>query len=134
MEIKNIEECDEDTVSMLEDSLDEWTTIITNAMEEVTTKPHPNAGPLSEIEHWRDLNAKLTTLYEQLLSPQVKTILAVLDHNTANLLPQFNYPHQELSKFYVVAKDNVRFLTTLERHFKIISNGPLWKSKNRWAQ
>jgi hypothetical protein len=47
------------------------------------------------------------------LSPQVKTILAVLDHNVANLLPQFNYHAQELSKFYVVAKDNVRFLTTL---------------------
>jgi dynein heavy chain len=125
VEIKNIEACDEDTVSMLEDSLDEWTTIITNAMEEVSTKPHPAAGPLSEIEYWRDLNAKLTTLYEQLLSPQVKTILAVLDHNVANLLPQFNYHAQELSKFYVVAKDNVRFLTTLERHFKIISNGPL---------
>ena len=125
VDIKNVEQVDEDTVSMLEDSLDEWITVVTNAMEEATNKPHPQAGPLSEIEFWRDLNAKLTTLYEQLLSPEVKTILAVLDHNVANLLPQFSYHHTELSKFYVVAKDNVRFLTTLERHFKIISNGPL---------
>ena len=125
VEITSVEGCDEDTNSMLEDALDEWTTVITNAMEEVQNKKHPEAGPLSEIEYWRDLNAKLTTLYEQLLSPQVKTILEVLDHNVANLLPQFNYHAQELIKFYLVAKDNVRFLTTLERHFKIINKGSL---------
>ena len=30
-----------------------------------------------------------------------------------------------LNKYYVEAKDNVKFLTTLERHFKNISNGNL---------
>lgn len=31
----------------------------------------------------------------------------------------------ELTKLYTEAKDNVKFLTTLERHFKIIANGDL---------
>lgn len=34
-------------------------------------------------------------------------------------------PSLELSKLYVEAKDNVKFLATLERHFKNISSGNL---------
>ena len=119
------ETADEDTVSMLEDTLDEWTTAIQNALESVNTKPHPGRGPLSEIEYWRDKNAALTTLYEQLQSEQVKMIIQVLDFHDANLLPNFKYQAGELSKFYLEAKDNVRFLTTLERHFKILATGTL---------
>ena len=38
------------------------------------------------------------------------------------MLKIFNH-RQELSKYYVEAKDNVRFLSTLERHFKNLSMG-----------
>ena len=36
-----------------------------SAIEAVLNKPPPSQGPLSEIEYWRDRNAALTTLYEQ---------------------------------------------------------------------
>ena len=95
------------------------------AIEDVNLKPHPGRGPLSEIEYWRDKNAALTTLYEQLQSAKVKKIIAVLDYHDVNLLPNFKYQAGELVKYYLEAKDNVRFLTTLERHFKILATGTL---------
>ena len=36
---------------------------------------------------------------------------------------QFNYAFAELTKLHVEAKDNVKFLATLERHFKNITHG-----------
>lgn len=38
-----------------------------------------------------------------------------------NLLTSFNINFSELSKLTVEARDNVKFLATLERHFKNIS-------------
>jgi len=42
-----------------------------------------------------------------------------------NLIASFKSQFGELTKLYVEAKDNVKFLTTLERHFKNISHGSL---------
>ena len=50
-------------------------------------------------------------------------ILQVLQLLEVPILTQFNYAFGELSKLYVEAKDNVKFLTTLERHFKNITTG-----------
>ena len=41
------------------------------------------------------------------------------------MLPGFRFQFSELEKRYIEAKDNVKFLTTLERHFKHIRDGPL---------
>ena len=41
------------------------------------------------------------------------------------MLPTFRYHFSELTKLYVEAKDNVKFLTTLDRHFKNIATGNL---------
>ena len=57
--------------------------------------------------------------------PKVKNMLKVLKMAESNGLPTFVYQVNELSKLYAEAKDNVKFLTTLERHFKHIRDGPL---------
>lgn len=51
--------------------------------------------------------------------------LQVLEKVESQLLPGFKYQYSELEKRYIEAKDNVKFLTTLERHFKHITNGTL---------
>ena len=38
-------------------------------------------------------------------------------------LGDFDEIRSELNKYYVEAKDNVRFLSTLERHFKNVTHG-----------
>ena len=42
-----------------------------------------------------------------------------------NLIAGFKSQLGELTKLAAEARDNVKFLTTLERHFKNISSGPL---------
>ena len=52
-------------------------------------------------------------------------MIQVLEKAESSLLSGFNYQFSELEKRYIEAKDNVKFLTTLERHFKHITNGTL---------
>jgi dynein heavy chain len=52
-------------------------------------------------------------------------MLRVLEIVDAAGLSTFRYHFTELSKLYIEAKDNVKFLTTLERHFKNISGGSI---------
>lgn len=82
-------------------------------------------GPLAEIEFWRDRNASLATLYEQLNLPIVHTIVQILSKATSPASSSLEFQLAELNKFYVEAKDNVKFLSTLERHFKNIVTGSL---------
>ncbi len=42
-----------------------------------------------------------------------------------NLLTGFKSQTSEMTKLAAEARDNVKFLTTLERHFKNIASGPL---------
>lgn len=48
-------------------------------------------GPLAEIEFWRERNASLGSLYEQLNTPQAKKVVATLEAGSgdANLLMRF---------------------------------------------
>eukprot|EP00741_Cyanophora_paradoxa_P015322 tig00000194_g14791.t1 len=115
----------EEMVAELEKALEEWTPAIASVIEQQLQKKPLGKGPLAEIEFWRDRNAALSTLYEQLNLPNVKKMLEVLEMNDSQLLPGFKYQMGELMKYYIEAKDNVKFLTTLERHFKNISGGNL---------
>eukprot|EP00003_Mantamonas_plastica_P033032 TRINITY_DN926_c0_g2_i1.p1 TRINITY_DN926_c0_g2~~TRINITY_DN926_c0_g2_i1.p1 ORF type:complete len:434 (-),score=114.13 TRINITY_DN926_c0_g2_i1:101-1366(-) len=113
---------DFDLITTLEATLDEWTSAISTAVEFQLDQKPKGPGPLAEIEHWRDRNASLSTLYEQLSTPTVKKILEILKAVESQNLMFFTYQFGELTKFYMEAKDNVKFLTTLERHFKNISS------------
>ena len=96
-----------------------WIKQIHTALEALQKKaPHGN-GPLAEIDYWRERNAALSALYEQLKLPKVRHFLEVFSHNDNSI----EYIRQDLNKFYTEAKDNVRFLSTLERHFKNITHG-----------
>jgi dynein heavy chain len=81
-------------------------------------------GPLAEIDYWRERNAALSALYEQLKSPAVHRFLDMYSRVDASL----DYLRQDLGKYYVEAKDNVRFLSTLERHFKNVTHGSTFQS------
>lgn len=76
-------------------------------------------GPLAEIEFWRERNATLSALHEQTKLPMVRKVVDVIREAdsmiVANLQPVFT----ELFKLHTEASDNVRFLSTVERHFKV---------------
>ena len=81
-------------------------------------------GPLAEIDYWRERNAALSALHEQLKSASVQRFLKLFSRIDSSL----DYLRQDLAKYYVEAKDNVRFLSTLERHFKNVTHGASFQS------
>lgn len=97
----------------------EWTRQVRGALEAQLKKVPQGKGPLAEIDFWRERNAALSALVEQLKIPQVAKMLEAYSH----LESDFDDVKSELNKYYVEAKDNVRFLSTLERHFKNITHG-----------
>ncbi|KAL9651290.1 hypothetical protein ABK040_001243 [Willaertia magna] len=112
---------DEQIVLKLEACLSNWTQSISSLLEKVVNQEREGEGPLSEIDYWRTRHASLGTIWEQLSTKPVKTALEVLRYYDAQLLPGFDDQYQELTKLYNESTENVKFLSTLERHFKNIS-------------
>ena len=107
----------------LEVALGDWAETVDEVVQAEAAKVPRGRGPLGEIEFWRERNTSLAALYEQINLPTVQRMLASLEAAEASMLPTFRYHFSELTKLYVEAKDNVKFLTTLERHFKNIGKG-----------
>nr|XP_026696380.1 dynein heavy chain 10, axonemal isoform X1 [Ciona intestinalis]XP_026696381.1 dynein heavy chain 10, axonemal isoform X2 [Ciona intestinalis] len=108
----------------IENACGNWQQQISAAIEQQLKKKPQGNGPLAEIDFWRERNAALSALSEQLKLPTVTKMLDVLAQKAdTTALSNFKMSRDELSKYYTEAKDNVRFLTTLERHFKSLAHG-----------
>ncbi|KAI9009714.1 dynein heavy chain and region D6 of dynein motor-domain-containing protein [Gaertneriomyces semiglobifer] len=113
------------TVRKLELLAEEWIEIITGVLAQEMKKTPVGNGPLAEIEFWRDRNASLSTLHEQLSLPVVHKIVQILAKAQSAPATTLDFQLSELTKHYTEARDNVKFLSTLERHFKNIVTGTL---------
>jgi hypothetical protein len=69
---------DETVKAILVDAVENWTHIIGQLVSTVTDKDK-GSRPLQEIEFWRNRNATLSTIYEQLNHPTVKGMLTTLE-------------------------------------------------------
>jgi len=120
---------DPSVVVDLETVVADWTSQIQRVVQHEMSKAPTGKGPLAEIDFWRSRSASLSTLYEQLHLPQVKKVIKVLEaasnKHESDAFREFDLQLKELSKLHIEAKDNVKFLSTLERHFKSISQGSL---------
>lgn len=116
---------DDNLLQELEAALEKWINLIANVMDQENSKKRVGEGPVSEINFWRDRNAALSALYEQLNMEHVRDMIKVMEMASVSSIGMFRKHLSELLKLYIEAKDNVKFLTTLERHFKNISSGNL---------
>ena len=112
-----------EVVQQLENAMEDWSKLVATVVEQENSKKPRGKGPVAEIDFWRQRNAALSALYEQINMPNVQAMLKVLSLVEAPMLATFNYNYSELQKLYVEAKDNVKFLQTLDRHFKNIDTG-----------
>ena len=116
-----------DVVAVLEETLHDWEVTMATALEQQLSRTPQGNGTLAEMDFWRERNATLSALVEQLKRPVVEKVLAILARTRSDSLSTFEYHKNELTKYYVEAKDNVRFLLTLERHFKNLAHGASFK-------
>lgn len=108
----------EDLVRQVDQTVAQWQAEISYAM---SLDPHKE-GPLGEIEYWREKYSTISALYEQINSPQAKFILHIAKEAECNSSNMITATLQQFFHQYTEAKDNVKFLGTLDRHFRIIQN------------
>ncbi|EFJ08822.1 hypothetical protein SELMODRAFT_131043 [Selaginella moellendorffii] len=120
-------EIDFDLILQLETAVTDWLQALEALIARELKKVVTGKNPLAELEFWRDRSSSLSGLYQQLNSAKRKRVLAVLEHGNSNseLVGTYKARFGELAKMFLEAKDNVKFLTTLERHFKTIAGGAL---------
>ncbi|XP_069071115.1 dynein axonemal heavy chain 10 [Pleurodeles waltl] len=110
-------------VEALEQCVMNWQIQISTALEEQLKKKPQGNGPLAEIDYWRERSAVLCTLSEQLKLPAVKKVLNILNNIDPAVIQNLDLIVADLTKYHIEAADNVRFLSTLERHFKNLTHG-----------
>ena len=116
-------EKDEALINSLESVVYEWESQINEAIEVQNRRVPKDEGPLAEIDYWKERNISLSGIFEQTKQDKAKRILDVLALVESPAAASFENQRLDLSKLYNEAKDNVRFLSTLERHFKNICYG-----------
>ena len=117
----NIEEVlsNPELMAIIREKCAEWENQIGTALNQQLEKTRQGSGPIAEIDFWRERNAALSALTEQLKIPLVAQMFNIYSQVETDIESR----RPDLNKYYVEAKDNVRFLSTLERHFKNIAHG-----------
>jgi len=112
-------------IAEMESCVEDWLREVGTFLqaENAKTVP-PTAGPLAEIAYWRDRNVALSGVHEQLQAPHVVGLVARLrGQDSGGLVGELAALQSTLLKQHSEAKDNVKFLSTLDRHFKVVHTG-----------
>lgn len=124
----------------LERKFASWLSTITNLLNEdnETKKEPPDAGPRVELDYWKGRMQKITTLCEQLKSNDFRFVKGQLfrhkpsheisqrgraDENISKLMMDYSRVDLLLTDKLNEAKDNVKYLTTLEKFIEPLHSG-----------
>ncbi|NXR78423.1 DYH10 protein, partial [Pycnonotus jocosus] len=100
-----------------------WQKLISRVLEEQLKKVPQDDGPLAEIYLWREKNATLSALTEQIKLPEVQKVLEILQEAESKFTGDLQIVLNDLKKHHMEAQDSAKFLSTLERHLKNLSTG-----------
>ncbi|KAM3610556.1 uncharacterized protein V6R79_005609 [Siganus canaliculatus] len=114
---------DPEMLEKLEQCVMNWQTQITIVMEEQRNKQPQAPGPLAEITFWQERLITMSALSEQLKHPVVKKAVEVMTKARAGIVQTLDATVTELNKYCAESDDNLRFLSTLKKHFQILVSG-----------
>uniref|UniRef100_A0A3P8WNT4 AAA+ ATPase domain-containing protein n=1 Tax=Cynoglossus semilaevis TaxID=244447 RepID=A0A3P8WNT4_CYNSE len=117
---KVIKSNNSELVERLEGVASVWTNQMTQVLteSEQMRKEADDVGPSAELEHWKRRMVKFDSLVEELKLPQVKRILGVLQLARSRIIQTWKKLDGEITMKMHEAKDNVKFLYTLDRFFR----------------
>ncbi|NXC37460.1 DYH10 protein, partial [Campylorhamphus procurvoides] len=110
-------------VQSLESCAVTWKKLISRVLKQQLRKVPQGNSPLAEIDLWRDKNAILSDLTEQTKLPKVQKVLKILQEAESEHIEELQIVLSDLKKYHVEALDNVKFLSTLERHLQNLAHG-----------
>ena len=71
---------------------------------------------------------RATSLHEQLVAPRIRDAVAVVAIASPAVMPDFEEHAVKLARMRAEARDNRKFLATLERHFRNVTH---WRDAAR---
>lgn len=121
-------------VAQFETLLAQWCQQIETFLNETQRKDLKDAGPMAELERWRRRMQRLTGITEQLKTKECKTVITVLSSWTKSqhdgnkqhlfvLLRRWKQIDIQLTEAANEAKDNVKYLFTLEKFLEPLYSG-----------
>ena len=82
-----------------------------------------DVGPATELEYWRNRMGKLNSITEQLRGKDCKVVLGVLGAAKSRVLKRWKALDNAITDAANEAKDNVKYLSTLEKHIEPLYSG-----------
>ncbi|KAJ7404297.1 hypothetical protein WISP_146823 [Willisornis vidua] len=106
-----------DTVHQLEEVLMIWYQQIEYVLTESKQiiREANDSGPLTELEHWKYVSAKLNFIIEQIKGQNCKAVLNVLRVGHSKVLRMWQQLDARITDAANESKDNVKYLHTLEK-------------------
>ncbi|KAM4028219.1 dynein axonemal heavy chain 5-like [Anomaloglossus baeobatrachus] len=114
-----------EVIEKLEGMLSVWIKQIEQVLaeSEQMRKEADDIGPSAELEHWKSRMSSFNSLLDEIKSPKVKKVLSILQAAKSRMLKQWKELDCNVTNVANEAKDNVKYLYTLDRFF-----GPLGKA------
>lgn len=113
---------DQASMATLRTTLYSWTETVRTMVEETKLRKPNGKSAMAEVDFWRDRYVGLDRVCGRLhTSQQFAQARALMKECLEDQATEFEHRFDELSKLHVEAKDNVKFLSTLERHLKMMS-------------
>ncbi|XP_015836813.2 dynein axonemal heavy chain 10 [Tribolium castaneum] len=113
---------DKNLIERLQDIVMAWERHILKVIEIYLAKTPEGQGPIPEYEYWREREAALSSIVEQLKKPMVVKVNTLLEKAKSPIIDAFMNYLVDLKKYHVQARDNVKFLSTILRHFKTVTS------------
>ncbi|XP_078119766.1 dynein axonemal heavy chain 8-like [Sander vitreus] len=106
-----------DMVHRLEEILMQWYKKIEQVLIESDQlrKGVDSAGPLSELEHWKKMSLRFNSIINHIKGPECKAVVMVLHISHSKIMKMWRVLDATITDRANEAKDNVKFLYTLEK-------------------
>ncbi|PZC71734.1 hypothetical protein B5X24_HaOG212562 [Helicoverpa armigera] len=117
-----IDVIDPELTAQLEEAVMMWQQHIDSTIAACLGKTREGDGPVAEYKYWRERDAEISLLVEQLKQPMVVKILHLLQRANSTYLEGFRNYKERLVEQYNMASDNLKFLSTLMRFFTVIED------------
>ncbi|KAF7265371.1 hypothetical protein GWI33_021219 [Rhynchophorus ferrugineus] len=115
---------DKAVIENLQEVVMGWERHIVKVIESYLAKVPLGSGPLPEFDYWHEREAAFSSIVEQLKKPTLVRITDLLEKSRSSVVDAFIHYQVELKRYYAEARDNVKFLSTIKRHLKVVSESP----------
>lgn len=114
---------DQDTFEHMERVLESWCVQAERLLADEGRHESDDAGPDTELEYWRSRMAKLNSVTEQLKEKECKVVLGVTLAARSKAHRTWKAIDSRLTDASNEAKDNVKYLMTLEKSLESMYHG-----------